>query len=81
MANPTSPRADRLTSNPEWMSLHELCRRTGISLTTGYERARKNTLPVPAVRWVNQFRFSREAYDQLKAAQHDPKPETASEAA
>jgi excisionase family DNA binding protein len=54
------------------MSLEELARRIGISLTVAYELAKKNKLPIPAIRVGRQYRFSRRAYDALMDAQHPP---------
>lgn len=55
----------------DFMTLKELQERMGISPTTAYELARKDQLPVPTIRVGRQFRFSRRAYEQLCAAQHE----------
>lgn len=52
------------------MTLEEICRRIDISLTVGYELAKKNALPVPAIKAGRQYRFSRRAYNRLMDAQH-----------
>jgi excisionase family DNA binding protein len=53
------------------MTLKELQERMGISPTTAYELARKDELPVPALRIGRQFLFSRRAYERLCAETHD----------
>lgn len=61
----TATKPDRLSQNPEFMSLKELSERTGISLTRTYQLAREDRLPVPTIRFGRQFRFSRKAYEAL----------------
>ena len=65
----------------EWMSLREFADLLGISLTSAYEYAREDKLPVPAIRVGRQFRFSRPAYEELRHAQHTTKRDGDSQAA
>lgn len=58
------------TTTSDTMSLTELRERLGVSLTVAYELARKDALPIPAIRVGKQFLFSRTAYDALMSAQH-----------
>jgi excisionase family DNA binding protein len=53
------------------MSLEELLRALGIGTTAGYQLARENRLPIPAIRVGRQFRFSRRAFDRLMEAGHE----------
>lgn len=59
------------------MTLDELARRMGISLTVAYELARRDDLPVPVIRVGRRYLFSRHAYEALLAAQHQPDAITA----
>lgn len=59
------------TAASDFMTLKELQERMGISPATAYELARKNQLPIPTIRVGRQFRFSRKAYEQLLATQHE----------
>lgn len=43
------------------LSLEEVARALGIGSTAAYELARKNELPVPALKVGRQYRFSRRA--------------------
>jgi excisionase family DNA binding protein len=52
------------------MTLEELAERMGVSLTVGYELAKRNALPVPVIKIGRQYRFSRRAYERLLDAQH-----------
>lgn len=65
-----SERANVTDIDQDTMSLEEFARRLGIGLTTAYEQARKNVLPIPAIRIGRQYRFSRRAYDRLLDAGH-----------
>lgn len=61
------------TSTPvecDTFSLEELVQRLGISLTVGYEMAKRDSLPVPVIRVGRQYRFSRRAYETLMNGQH-----------
>ena len=71
----------RTQHEPEWMSLREFADLLGISLTSAYEYAREERLPVPAIRVGRQFRFSRPAYAELRHAQHATKRDGGSQAA
>lgn len=75
------PHTDTPSQESEWMPLREFAELLGISLTTAYELARRDDLPVPAHRVGRQFRFSRKAYDALRTAQHEPKVNGDSQAA
>jgi len=55
--NPTYPEPDVLT-------VQELAERLGMGLTTAYQMARANTLPVPALRIGREYRFSRRALER-----------------
>ncbi len=57
----------------DMMTLAELAKRLGISMTAAYDLANQNALPVPVVRVGRRFLFSRTAYERLLAAQHDAK--------
>lgn len=57
---------------PDLMSLEELARRMGISLTTAYKLARTDALPVPVIRVGPQYRFSRRAFDALIGGTSEP---------
>lgn len=52
------------------LDLDELSQRLGISLTVGYELAKADRLPIPAIRVGRQYRFSRRAFERLMDAQH-----------
>ena len=47
------------------MSLEELATRLGISLTTAYEKASRDALPIPKVPGLGRYRFSRRLFDRL----------------
>ncbi len=47
------------------MTLDELATRLGISLTSAYERAARDELPVPRVPGLPRYRYSRRLYDRL----------------
>jgi excisionase family DNA binding protein len=55
---------------PDTLTLEELSKRMGISLTVAYELAKADKLPVPVIRVGRQYRFSRRAYDALMTGQH-----------
>lgn len=57
---------------PDLMSLEELARRMGISLTTAYKLARTDALPIQVIRIGPQYRFSRRAYDALLGSTSEP---------
>ncbi len=59
------------------MTLQELTRRMGISITVAYELARCDDLPIPVIRVGRRYLFSRHAYERLIAAQHQPDAITA----
>lgn len=59
---------------PETMSLEELLSAFGIGTTAGYQLARENRLPIPAIRVGRQFRFSRRAFERLMDATHEEQP-------
>lgn len=50
-----------LPSPRETLTLEELAAALDIGLTTAYELARKNALPIPALKLGRQWRFSRRA--------------------
>ena len=56
--------------DPDFMSLEELAHRLDISLTVAYGLARRNALPVPALKIGSQYRFSRRAYEALADGRH-----------
>jgi excisionase family DNA binding protein len=68
--NPSALSSDTLT-------LGELARRMGISITVAYELARRDDLPVPVIRVGRRYLFSRHAYEALLSAQHEPDAKTA----
>lgn len=70
-----SPKS-RTLDNPDWMDVPELAMRMGIGLTSAYDAAQRDALPVPVVRVGRMYRFSRAAYDALHAKQHDSKEGT-----
>ncbi len=47
------------------LTLNELAGRTGISMTTAYELARRNELPVPVIRIGRRYLFSRRAFEAV----------------
>lgn len=53
------------------LTLEELAESMRISLTSAYELAKADRLPIPAIRVGRQYRFSRPAYEALLARQHD----------
>lgn len=52
------------------LTLEELANLVGISLTSAYELAARDALPIPAIKVGRQWRFSRRAFDALMNAQH-----------
>jgi hypothetical protein len=72
---PPTMATDITALDHDTMTLEELCRRIDISLTVGYEQARKNALPIPAFKAGRQWRFSRLAYDRLMSGQHGDQEE------
>lgn len=50
-----------LPSPRETLTLEELAAALDISLTTAYDLARKDALPIPALKLGRQWRFSRRA--------------------
>lgn len=60
----------KLDFEADTMSLEEFAARLGISLTTAYEKAQRDVLPVPRIPGIGRYRFSRRAYDELMARQH-----------
>lgn len=60
----------RLRSMPvgvecDTMALDELASRLGISLTTAYEMAARDVLPIPRIPGLSRYRYSRKLYDRL----------------
>lgn len=47
------------------MPLDELAARLGISLTTAYERAQRDALPIPKVPSLGRYRYSRRLFERL----------------
>jgi excisionase family DNA binding protein len=52
------------------MTLEELARRMGLGMTTVYELAKRDALPIPVVRVGRRYLFSRRAFDRLLEAHH-----------
>lgn len=52
------------------LTLEELANLVGISLTSAYELAARDALPIPVIKVGRQWRFSRRAFDALMNAQH-----------
>lgn len=52
------------SSSRETLTLEELAAALDISLTTAYQLARTNTLPIPALKLGRQWRFSRRVLDR-----------------
>lgn len=53
------------TVDSDTMSLDELAGRLGISLTSAYEKAQRDALPIPKVPGLGRYRYSRRLYDKL----------------
>lgn len=53
------------TVDSDTMSLDELAARLGISLTTAYEKAQRDALPIPRIPGLGRYRYSRRLYDKL----------------
>jgi len=47
------------------MTLAELASRLDISLTTAYELAARDALPIPKIPGLSRYRYSRKLYDRL----------------
>lgn len=60
------------STRSQTISLAELAGVLGIGKTACYELAQRDELPVPVLRIGRQYRFSKQALDQLLAAQHVP---------
>ena len=60
----------------ETLTLAEIADRLGLGKTTAYELARRNELPVPAIRIGRQYFFSRAAFEDLMSAQHQERATT-----
>lgn len=59
------------------MSLHELCKRMGVSVTVGYRLAEDDALPIPVIRVGRQYKFSRSAWEAfLQETSPDAKGKT-----
>jgi len=55
---------DKPVTPPDALTVHQLAARLGIGLTRAYEMARKDELPVPALRIGREYRFSRRALER-----------------
>ncbi len=61
----------------ETLTLEELATALDISLTTAYELARKDALPIPALKLGRQWRFSRRALNRYLDGETEATPPTA----
>lgn len=66
-----------LPSPPETLTLDELAAALHISLTTAYQMARTNALPIPALKLGRQWRFSRRALYRYLDGESVASPPTA----
>ncbi len=61
----------RLHHDRDTLTLAELARRLGMSMTVAYERARLDALPIPRIPGTGRrYVYSRRAYEALMRAQH-----------
>ena len=56
----------------DFFTLEEFARRAGIGMSTAYELANRDALPIPVIRVGRRFLLSRHAYQALLDRQHDP---------
>ncbi len=64
MVSPPKPAGE-----PGTMSLLELAQELGISVTTAYERAARDDLPVPKIPGLGRYRYSRRLVERLLEGQ------------